>query len=198
MHEHDIEGELDAALARYAAVEPRDGLEQRVFANLQVQHTRASRIGWQHWIALGFAAASLAALAIGVEGRHSAIVNTKPVLVQHEPAKASGLPYAAGANTDLRFERTQEHLQSELLKGSAKHRRNEKGARTSIETAPKLAQFPAPEPLTEQEMLLIQFVEQDPKGAALFAEVRAKELQRTSDEMKSLGSGTDLQEGQTY
>src|SRR5690348_2180581 len=86
MHEHDIEGELDAALARYAAVEPRDGLEQRVFASLQVQHTRASRIGWQHWIALGFAAASLAALAIWAGGRHSALLNVDSRTAQRETA----------------------------------------------------------------------------------------------------------------
>ncbi|MGH9572087.1 MAG: hypothetical protein ACRD40_00945 [Candidatus Acidiferrales bacterium] len=198
MHGHDIERELDAALARYAAIKPRDGLEQRVLANLRVQHTRATRFDWRQWVAAGVLAASVAGLAIWAGERHSVIVNTTPVLVQHEPPTASGSAYAAAANAGLSFERTREHLQSNLRKGSAKHRRNRKAERANIESVPKLAQFPAPESLTEQEMLLIQFVEQDPKGAALFAEVRAKELQRTSDEMESLGNGTDLQERQTY
>lgn len=191
MPKDDMDRELDAALSRYAAVELRGGLEQRVLAHLRLQHTGATRVGWRHWIVLGFAAASLAALAIWAGERHSAIVNTKPVLVQHEAAKASGSAYAAGANTDLSFEGTQEHLQSKLLKGSAKHRRNEKVARASIETAPKLAQFPAPVPLTEQEKLLIQFVRNQPQEAALVAQMQTVVVEQEADELKALHSDTD-------
>jgi hypothetical protein len=197
MRKDDAERELDAALARYAAAEPREGLEQRVLANLRAQGARTAQFEWRRWGAVGFAVAGFAGLAIWAGARHSAVVNVKPVVVKHEAAETGGSVSAALAKNESNLGRIQEHSHSSLVaKGAEKRRRGV--ARASAEAAPKLAQFPAPEPLTEQEKLLVQFVEQDPEGAALFAEVRAKELQRASDEMKLLGDGKDLQEGQTY
>src|SRR6185437_14212426 len=89
MHERDIEGELDAALARYAAVEPRDGFGQRVLSNLREQPPVATRFSWARWVAAGLAAASLAALLILIGERHATVVNVKPVTVQDESAKAT-------------------------------------------------------------------------------------------------------------
>ena|SRR5690348_1091049 len=193
MHEHDIEGELDAALARYAAVEPRGGLEQRVLANLRARRTRATRFTWERWVAALFAAASLAALLILIGERHATVLNVKPVIVQHEVATTSG-----SASTDSSIESAQEQTQKRVTTGSSERARNRQVARAKAKPVPKLAQFPAPEPLTEQEKLLIQFVDQDPQGAALFAEVRARELQRESDEIEPLGEGIRSQQGQTY
>lgn len=198
MREHDVEREMDAALSRYAAVEPRDGLEQRVLANLREQPPVATRFSWARWVAAGFAAASLAALLILIGERHATVVNVKPVIVQDESAKASGFPYGATASTNSSIESAQVQSQRRLTTVSARRPRNKQVAQANAEPTPKLAQFPAPEPLTEQEKLLIQFVQYDPAGAALFAEVRAKELQRSSDEMQPPGNETDLQEGRTY
>jgi hypothetical protein len=174
MRKDDAERELDAALARYAAAEPREGLEQRVLANLRAQGARTAQFEWRRWGAVGFAVAGFAGLAIWAGARHSAVVNVKPVVVKHEAAETGGSVSAALAKNESNLGRIQEHSHSSLVAKGAEKRR------------------------TEQEKLLVQFVEQDPEGAALFAEVRAKELQRASDEMKLLGDGKDLQEGQTY
>ena len=198
MHERDIEGELDAALARYAAVEPRGGFEQRVLSNLREQPPVATRFSWARWVAAGLAAASLAALLILIGERHATVVNVKPVTVQDESAKASAPSYGITASTNFSIESAQAQSQRRLTTESVKRTRKKQVAQTNAEAAPKLAQFPAPAPLTEQEKLLIQFVQYDPAGAALFAEVRAKELQRASDEMQPSVNETDLQEGRTY
>lgn len=198
MHEHDIERELDAALARYSAAEPHGGLEQRVLANLRAHDARPAGFAWKHWVAAGFATAILAGLAIWAGGRRPPMVNINPVVFKHEAVEAGGSVSAVFSKNDLNLGRTEGHSQGKLMARRAQRRRKARVAAASLDAMPKLAQFPAPEPLTEQERLLIQFVEQDPEGAALFAEVRAKELQRASDEMKLLEDGTDSQEGQTY
>src|ERR1700752_2908168 len=54
---------LDAALAKYAAVEPRAGLDERILANLRAEQTRTSnRAGWR-W---GLAAAVIAVLVVAL------------------------------------------------------------------------------------------------------------------------------------
>jgi len=45
----DIELELDAGLARYAAVEPRPGLDERILTNLRAQKVHAATHGWWKW-----------------------------------------------------------------------------------------------------------------------------------------------------
>lgn len=181
MHEHDIERELDVALARYTAVEPRDGLEQRVLAHVRLQHTRATRFEWRYLIAAGFVAASLAAFAIWVGGHRTLPLNTGSRPVQYEVASTSAQMLAptateAPSHREGMNERTHRtHL-------------TDKSAREDANSSPKPAQFPAPEPLTEQEKLLIQFVEQDPEDAVLVAQETKERLRREREEVE----GSDL------
>ena len=191
MHEENFERELDGALAKYAAAEPREGLEQRVLATLRAQGSHAGRVAWRRWVAAGFAVASLAGLAIWVGGR-SAVVNIRPVAIHQQIPSAGDSASNSGPATDLNIEETQGQSRKKPMKST--RRRDKEIARASVEVVPKLAQFPAPEPLTEEEKLLIQFVGQDPEGAALFAEVRARELQRESDQMNPLSDEKDLQQ----
>src|SRR5579875_3469186 len=101
MREHDIERELDAALAKYAAVEPRDGFEQRVLANLRAQDTRATRFAWRRLAAAGFVLAAVAVLAVVVGERHPAMVNVKPLAIHRETPIAGDFASNAGAATEL-------------------------------------------------------------------------------------------------
>ena len=57
----DLNRALDSALARYRAVEPREGLEERILANVRAADTRSMQRTWWHW---GFTAA----LAAGADG----------------------------------------------------------------------------------------------------------------------------------
>lgn len=187
MHEHDIEGELDAVLARYAAVEPRDGLEERVLANLRMQNMRAPQSEWLRWVAAGFAVVVLAGLAIWV-GEVSGLMTAKPIVFQHEAANlgASGSP--AAANASVSGVRMQVNSQRELTTNSVKRSRPQHvPPPMRVEVTPKLAQFPAPEPLSDAEKLLSRYVDEDPREAALIAEAQGIELRRE----KNLMNGTD-------
>lgn len=196
------ERELDGALARYAAVEPRVGLEQRVLANLRAEQQVHAARGWRQWRAF-------AALAVGgsiAMVSASLLIKTKVF----DPATASGVGSredvkkeswtAVAAQSDtgkpaLESGRLQEHVQSNerTRDAAANHpatielRRPE----TAGEVAPKLERFPAPEPLSEQEKLLVRFVEDDPQQAALVAEARAEQLQHENEEMKEFGDGAE-------
>ena len=61
---HDeLDSTLDAALTKYATVEPRAGLEDRILANLRAEQARVlDRAWWQ----VHFMACSAAALAVVV------------------------------------------------------------------------------------------------------------------------------------
>ena len=59
-----------------------------------------------------------------------------------------------------------------------------------------MARFPAPEPLSEQEKLLVRYVEQSPKDAVLVAEAMNLESQRELDEMKALNKNMQSQQEQ--
>jgi len=194
--------ELDAALARYAAVEPRAGLEQRVLANLRAeQHLHAAR-GWRGWWAL---AALAVACSIAVI---SASLLTKSKVFN--PATRSRSASRGGVANDLRPQvaaqsnvgkpalesgRLQERVRSTERErdrvanhgGAAELRQTE----TADEVAPKLERFPAPEPLSEQEKLLVRFVEDDPQEAALVAEARAEQFKLEDERMKELGEGAE-------
>ena len=54
-----LELELDKALARYAAIEPRMGLEDRVLANLRAEPKLAPPHAWWRWTAVAALAAVL-------------------------------------------------------------------------------------------------------------------------------------------
>ena len=44
-----LDDQLEAALAKYAAVEPRTGLEERILANLKSRPSSSTRVAWWRW-----------------------------------------------------------------------------------------------------------------------------------------------------
>jgi hypothetical protein len=52
----------------------------------------------------------------------------------------------------------------------------------STSKTPKLAQFPSPQPLSEQEQILVSYVAKYPESAALVAQARAEALRRDREE----------------
>lgn len=188
MREEKFERELDAALARYAAVEPRAGLEQRVLARLRAENAPSARFEWQRW---AVAVVAVAAVLAVWSGRRPAGVDVNPATMQHQTAKAGGSLLATVATGDSGKTKTHDPLERGLVTAHAQLRRKPKSARANADAAPRLAQFPAPEPLTEQEKLLIRFVENDPEDAELVAEVTAKRLEEEADRVKGLESGTN-------
>src|SRR5438270_3326441 len=79
----ELDGVLDAVLAKYAAAaEPREGLQERVLANLRVERGRVPQPAWWRW---AFAVAAIAvAVAITYawrprpQGRPAVVQNSSP------------------------------------------------------------------------------------------------------------------------
>src|SRR5215470_17593335 len=79
---HDpLDRMLDAALAKYAAVEPRPGLEERIFANLRTGPARPASRAWWPWSFAGAALAIIVALALAWRSSRP----SHPLIVQHSP-----------------------------------------------------------------------------------------------------------------
>jgi hypothetical protein len=187
--ETELDRALDAALAKYARVEPRAGLEDRILSNLRAEPARAHDRSW--WL-LGFAiaAAAVVLVAIGLVSRsakHSQPLVQRPTITapqnvqaQSSPAKtASALLPANGS-----IARAQPHPQPSKLDLAPPKDTEPDGAETVADN-PKLDKFPSPRPLSEQEKLLLEYLQQNPEEAAMIAQAQTafahqEELERNS------------------
>jgi len=187
--------ELDVLLAAYAKAEPRPGLEQRVLANLRAsRHAGTAPKVWRG--AVLAIVAVIAAIALASSGwlvkmrRTDSRMGQAPALT----AFIAGRPQLRGS---AQTEGARRVTEGAVPNRQAKARRHRLAANARLaipaggEVAPKLAQFPAPEPLSEQEKLLVRFVQYDPREAELVAQERAEESQREAEEMKKFGEGAE-------
>jgi|ERR1700683_4332865 hypothetical protein len=175
--------ELNAPLANYTSVEPRTGLEDRVLARLRAEKDHAPVRSQTSWPAVAALAAVIAVVA------SLAWTSRKPA--QSGPSK----PLAAAAKAD-------EHTGTRIAnyKGTGSTPPQEAGSRrrlksrafqsaTVVALAPKLDQFPSPQPLSEQETILFRYITNYPEHAALIAQARTDELRRDGIEETSVRSG---------
>jgi len=175
--EDDLDPALDAALRRYASVEPRPGLEDRVLASLRSQHVRAAEHAWWRWGLAAALAAVVVVLALAWRPEKPAPLAQTPVTHQ-TPLEAP--PPAAEATA------------YNGVPHASPRRRTERHATSTIEPAeanPRLEIFPSPQPLSEQEQLLAAYVAQFPERAALVAEARMQELQEDAKERAAIVNG---------
>lgn len=176
--DRDVEGGLDdqwleSALIQFGRAEPRVGLENRLLANLRAERAQAYlRRRW--WRALGMVA-SLAAilLAVRVEERDR---ERKP-----ESTAATSTTNRAEARELVQPRPIPQivHPAREVVLRRPAHRPTRDLA---VASTPKLAQFPSPQPLSEQERILASYVAKYPEHAALVAQARAEALQQDSEE----------------
>jgi hypothetical protein len=179
--ERDVERWLDSALIQFGKAEPRAGLESRVFANLQAERNRlASRRRW--WWAVGAAtalAAVVLAVWVGESARERNPGSTAGNSTRHReevrrsmrprPAPQAAAPQVAA-------------IQVTRPAREVAQRRPANRPIRPVAGTPKLAQFPSPQPLSEQERILASYVAQYPETAALVAQARAEALQRDREE----------------
>jgi hypothetical protein len=174
MQEENLDRELDAALANYAAVEPREGLEQRVLANLRARPVKETG-NWE-WLqgrtAVGLVTVAAAMLVICAAVNSFARKAALPRLsVEQKVANSEAADPGTQAQSNLVAQ-----IEAGKRMGRSARQIETSGVRkprivaTRRETTPRLSQFPAPEPLSEQERLLIRYVEDDPERAELIAE----------------------------
>jgi hypothetical protein len=170
-----LDHELNVALAKFTAVEPRTGLEDRVLANLRVQQAHGTGQSWWRWpVMAALAAAILVSLSIALRSERGMRSSTA-----HSPATTQN----AGTRTANNVANN---------KGSRPILPHEAGFRKRIKPvghpaavvalAPKLNQFPSPQPMSEQEIMLARYVANYPEHAALIARARTEELRRDSIE----------------
>jgi|GEM_PF-3091893 len=170
-----LERELDAALAKYARVEPRPGLEERVLASLAAEriHPEVRQPWW--WLALPALAVMLTVLGVSHVWK-----SAKLELPVHESSVPSLLrPFSlmrdGGGRQISRAHKTRKPPARRSLLVSAAP---PPGAAT-----PKLDQFPSPLPLSRQEQILADYVAQFSEQAFLIARFNNEEIQREQIEM---------------
>jgi hypothetical protein len=165
---------LDAALAKYAAAQPRTGLEDRILANMRAEREPAhDRVCW-YWIAAAFATLVLVIVGLAWTG-----IRRAPAIA-HRP-----LPLAPGV--ELRtphIASTRPPTPNSTVKPIS-HR-----SKPVALANPKLAQFPSPQPLSDQEKILAGYVDAYPEHAILLARARTEALRRDQvEEMRSYFQG---------
>jgi hypothetical protein len=186
----ELDRALDAALAKYAVVEPRAGLEDRVLANLRAERAWVPDRAWWRWsAAAALAAVVVVAVALALRsGRPS-----HPVAANHSSAATrtamESVTHVVSNSGGNRMSGNQVHPPDHAAKLSAAMHRSQPKV---LATDPKLDQFPSPRPLSEQEKILESYVANYPEHAALIARARAEELRRdAAEEMGSGGTGSE-------
>ena len=173
---------LDSALRKYSAAEPRAGLEGRVLARLRSEDAIVRKpTAWRWALA---AAVAVIAILVAVAWRPR---NHSPVVAGHAVLPAT----ATRAIRELPEQATQSA--KKRLANSRVHRLRHANPVQVASSAPKLDQFPSPQPLSDQEKILVRYVENFPDKARLLAKLRSEELRRDRlEEMKASGSQAAL------
>jgi hypothetical protein len=178
----ELDRMLDAALAKYAAVEPRAGLEGRILANLRVEPARAvGRALWQLGLAGALAVIVIVAVLAWRPNRIS-----HPVIAKHPPAtiqrpstqETTPWPHAVGEVAGAKRVPTRRAAARRAVVAEA------------MVAHPKLNQFPSPQPLSTEEVALAQYVKNFPKDAQLIAQAQEEFELETEKEMNDAGSET--------
>ena len=174
--ERDVDRWLESALSQFGKAEPRAGLESRVLTNLQAERNRiASGCRWR-W-ALG-AATALAAVVLAVRVGESAR--------ERNPGSTAGTSttHSEEAQKSMHSGPAPQVAATQVAAAAREVAQRRPANRPILHLAgtPKLAQFPSPQPLSEQEKILASYVAQYPEIAALVAEARAEALQRDREE----------------
>ena len=178
LHENDDLGhELNAVLAKYAAAEPRAGLEERILASLRAEQTHVPDRTWWRWAIAGALAVVVVA---GVALAWRWVAPSQPTIAKR-PQPSTQQPQktrtqiAVLDNTAI-----QPHARTGIRRTSVHSPKN-----TNVRVSPKLEQFPSPQPLSEQERILASYVGKYPEHAILIARARSEALQRDQlEEMK--------------
>jgi hypothetical protein len=175
-----LDSKLDAALTRYVVSEPRAGLERRVLANLRTTVVREKR-AISRWWAISAATACVLAIAgaLLLSLRSNRIELQAPVTTKSDVAqpnvlekRASQAGAAERHDPPSREPRVAARIDNSRLPSIAVE-----------ENAPKLERFPAPEPLSPQEALLVRYVGSDPQNAELMAEAITVATERRMTEL---------------
>lgn len=174
-----LDREVDAALAKYAAVKPRPGLEERILANLRSQQTHAVDRAWWKWGLAGALAAVVVVAALTLRSGKP----LPPQIVQH-PSKIEHSPNPQHLAVVAKDARPAVQHVTRPTRTAGGHRAHPAAAAVA-EAKPKLDVFPSPRPLSEQEEILESYVNQFRQEAVLIARARSElEIRDQQEEMR--------------
>ena len=91
-----LDEQLDAILAKYAAVEPRTGLDERILANLKSRERASAPVAWPRWAGALAAALLVAISLLWVEKHSPQQLLPRPATL---PEQASHQPIAQSARS---------------------------------------------------------------------------------------------------
>lgn len=176
---------LDAALSKYADVEPRPGLEDRVLANLRTEHAQVSDRTWWHWSLVGAMAAVLV-VSLAVAWRSGK--PSQPLVAIHRPeaAQAAKEPTPQVVSND-----GGNGVRPAALDPARKIVAHRPHPPVTITAQPKLDQFPSPQPPSQQELALRRYVSQFPQEATLIARAQEEYEKEIQQQMKDPRSQTE-------
>jgi hypothetical protein len=167
----DLDRALDGALAKYAAVEPRAGLEERIRANLRSADAPTGAPAWWNW-RIAAALAAVLVIAASLAWRWNKASHRPIVLHRPEVQQAPIAPYRSSDEPAFASQRK-----------PARHRMTKPRSQPQVAAVePKLDVFPSPLPLSEQEKILSFYVEEYPEHAVLVAEARMDALRHQAEE----------------
>jgi hypothetical protein len=148
---------LDGTLRQYGKVEPRAGLEGRVLAKLANAGSPRRQLSWT-WALAGAIVTVLLLFAVWIGmGRHKP--KARQVAIQ---------PNASRQSVTKRAVVTEPGALKRSVPKRARPRRMP--VTTAKIAAPRLEQFPSPRPISEQEAMLVQYVQRYPEEALLVAQ----------------------------
>jgi hypothetical protein len=182
----ELDRSLDAALAKYAAAEPRVGIESRVLANLRIERKRLTKPTWWRWSAI----AALAAVMVVVLALASRSDNRfHPVVADHLPIRTPSVeqpgPQVAAKTGANNVHPPASSPAIRQVTHRSRHKVVEPGN-------PKLDQFPSRQQLSEQELALARYVSEFPQEATLIARAQEEYEKEIQEKMKDAHSETDF------
>jgi hypothetical protein len=192
--ENDALGrELDAALAKYASVDPRAGLENRVLASLRAEQLARPNHTWWRW---SLAGALAAFVIVSVVLAWKSGEPAHPVVAQRSPQMTPS-PRTPATPSGSNFESNRARPSApRSVRGASPHRRH---PATPAPALPKLDQFPSRQPPSQEELALRRYVSEFPEEATLIARAQEefeKEIEQKTDEARRQidGKSFDQQE----
>lgn len=167
-----LDDQIDAALAKYAVVEPRAGLEERILAHLWAQRKNSTSMAWWPWAGVAAAAILVATLLLWKleRPRDERMVRDQPSLQQ-------------GTERQVALHPALPNSEQPAVRASVRRSRPHRARLTTgIAADPKLDQFPSPRPLTPEEKMLVEYVGRYYDEAVLIARARDEQIQRDRKE----------------